>query len=341
MSGLDQDWADTINEEYGTDFKPEVDDDEEELDDVQDDKDTQDSDEIDKADDTKDDDKADDDTSDDDTDDEDAKDDKKSDEDDEEADKKDKDTDDVDDDEVPEKFATKDDIKAALREMDVEKKTYEADHKAMQSEVLEKLYPEGIDRVLRDSDGDPINGIDDLTKLVNPKTGDLFTDEEAGRWLLEAQQKLNQDIQQLESYAADIVDTNISLKDGSERVADLYGDLLATVPEMADKLLEAYSRTLVRDPKTGIVIKAPVDVVEFYSMALAPYKDVAEQASAKAEADKKAAAEAARKAAEEKKKQEKTNQQERADLKPKGKSKLPKSEDDEAWDDAYEDYFNS
>lgn len=333
MSGLDQDWADTINEEYGTDFKPEVDDEEEELDDVQDDTSNQDDDKS--GDDADKQDDADDETEDDDKGDED-----KEGEDDEDKDKKDP-ADDVDDDEVPEKFATKDDIKAALREMDVEKKTYETEHKSMQAEVLDKLYPEGIDRVLRDSDGDPINGIDDLTKLVNPKTGDLFTEEEAGRWLLEAQQKLNQDIQQLETYASEIVDTNISLKDGSERVAELYGDLLATVPEMADKLLDAYSRTLVRDPKTGIVIKAPVDVVEFYSMALAPYKDVAELAAQKAEADKKAADEAAKKAAEEKKKQEKTNQREREDLKPKGRAKAPKSEDEEAWDDAYEDYFNS
>ena len=333
----DQDWTDAINEEYGTDFKPEVDEDEEELDDVQDDKDTKDREDVDKADDDKDDDKSDDDAEDD----PDADKDKQDDEEDvEDKDKKDP-ADDVDDDEIPEKFATKDDIKAALREMDAEKKTYESDHKGMQNEVLEKLFPEGVDRVLRDSDGDPINGIDDLTKLVNPKTGDLFTEEEAGRWLLEAQQKLNQDIQQLEAYASDIVDTNISLKDGSDRVAELYGDLLKSIPDMADQLLEAYSKTLVRDPKTGIVIKAPVDVVEFYNIALAPYKDVAAKAAEQAEADKKAADEAAKKAAEEKKKQEKTNQSERADLKPKGKSKLPKSEDDEAWDNAYEDYFNS
>lgn len=329
MSDLDQDWADTINEEYGTDFKPEVDDDEEEeLDDVQEQEDTED--------------KSTDDKSDDDTTDEDDPDDKGDDADEEEADKDKGDEDDVEDDgEVAEKFATKDDIKAALREMDAEKQTYEADRKGMQAEVLDKLFPEGVDRVLRDSEGDPINGIDDLTKLINPKTGDLFTDEEAGRWLLEAQQKLNQDVQQLEEYAAEIVDTNISLKDGSERVNELYGDLLKTVPEMADKLLDAYSKTLVRDPKTGIVIKAPVDVVEFYSMALAPYKDVAEQAAAKAEADKKAAEDAAKKAEAEKKKQQKTNQREREDLKPKGKSKLPKSEDEEAWDDAYEQYFNN
>ncbi len=331
----DQDWTDAINEEYGTDFKPEVDDDdEEELDDEQVDTSNQDDDKNGDDDDTKSDDTDSEAKGDDDGDEDEEGEDDKDEEDDDKAD-------DVDDDEVPEKFATKDDIKAALREMDAEKKTYEADHKGMQAEVLEKLFPEGVDRVLRDSDGDPINGIDDLTKLVNPKTGDLFTEEEAGRWLLEAQQKLNQDIQQLEAYASDIVDTNISLKDGSDRVAELYGDLLKSIPDMADQLLEAYSKTLVRDPKTGIVVKAPVDVVEFYNIALAPYKDVAAKAAAQAEADKKAADEAAKKAAEEKKKQDKANQSERADLKPKGKSKLPKSEDDEAWDNAYEDYFNS
>lgn len=329
-----QAWADAINEEYGTDFKPEVDDDEEELDDEQSD-DVQDD--ANNSDDDKDDSQED---EGDEADKGDADDDEGADEDEASADDdKDKEKEDVEDE--GEKFATKEDIKAALREMDAEKRTYQEDHKGMQKEVLEKLFPEGIDHVLRDSDGDPINGIDDLTKLVNPKTGDLFTEEEAGRWLLESQQKLNRDIEQLEAYASEIVDTNISLKDGSERVSELFGDLLESVPDVADKLLEAYSKTLVRDPKTGIVTKAPVDVVEFYSIALAPYKDVAQQMIDKKAAEDAAAKAAADKEAEDKKKQEKTNQKEREDLKPKGKSKLPKSEDEEGWDEAYEEYFNS
>lgn len=236
-----------------------------------------------------------------------------------------------------EKFATKDDIKAALKEVEVEKKTFETTHKALEKEVLEKLYPEGIDRQLRDSEGDPITSIDDLTKLINPKTKELFTEEEAGSWLLASQQKLNKDIEQLERYAADIVDTNLALKDGADRVEKVYGDLLKSMPEKAKSILEAYDKTLVKDPKTNIVIKAPVDVVDFYNLALAPYKEAADKALADKEAKDKADAEAAKAKAEA---DAKAEQEDRGDVSQKGKSKLPLSDTDDEWSKAYESYFN-
>jgi hypothetical protein len=237
-------------------------------------------------------------------------------------------------DEPAEKFVPKETIKDALRELESEKVQTSADAERMKKSVLDAFYPEGIDRQLRDSDGDPITGIEDMTKLINPKTNDYFTEDEAGAWLLASQQKLNKDIEQLEEYAAGIVETNMTLKEGADRVQEIYGDLLAKLPEVADQVLEAYQKTLVKDPNTGIVIKAPVDVVGFYDVALGGYKKVAEQMNIQAEAD----AIAAKKAAEEK---ARAGRAERGDLFPRGSSELPLGEEEQGWDTAMDQYYNN
>lgn len=238
---------------------------------------------------------------------------------------------------------SKDSIKEALRELNAEDKARTSELGTLKNEVIEALYPEGLDRQLRDSDGDPITGIEDLTKLVNPATNEYFTDEEAGQWLLSNQQKLNRDIENIEKYAAEVADTHIALRDGTERVKEVYGEFLEKNPDIADELMSAYDATLVKDEKSKLIIKAPVDVVTFYSVALkghmaavskqaeeAAVADAAKAAAEKAEADKKAAEEEAALKAE---------QEERGDLPPNKDTKPSMSKKDGEWVDAYKSYY--
>ena len=229
--------------------------------------------------------------------------------------------------EPTEKDSTKEAIKEALQEIDTDKKTQADTVQAFKKEVTEKLYPEGIDRQLRDSDGDPITGIDDLTKLINPRTGELFTDEQAGSWLLQAQQKLNKDIETVENFIEQVAEVNASVKTGAERVAVKYGEILKADDALRTRLINAYDSTLVKDPATGVTINNPVDVVEFFDIALE------HRMNAKVEADQAAAAQAkadAEKAA-------KDGQSDRGDLKPNGKGDNIDPEDKE-WAEAYKNY---
>lgn len=316
----DTTWEDAINEEYGTDLKPEEPN--------EDDKDAA---AAANADDAANDDAANDDSADDDSDN--SGDDDETEEEKaariakEEADAAAAD-DAADDDAKPN---TRDEIKEAMRELEAEKASHSTQRETLKKEVLDSLYPEGINRQLLDSDGDPITGIDDLTKLINPKTDDYFTEEEAGAWLLSAQQQLNKDIEQLENYADEVAETHLTLREAAAYIEESYGDLLKSMPEVADKVYAAYEKTLVKDPNSGIVIKAPVDATEFYDLALQGYKQVADQMTVQKQAEEAAKAKAAEEAA-------KAAQADRGDLKPAGKSKLPKGEDE--WGDAYEEYFN-
>jgi hypothetical protein len=229
--------------------------------------------------------------------------------------------------EPTEKDATKEAIKEALAEIDTAKQAKTDTVEAFKKEVAETLYPEGIDRQLRDSDGDPITGIDDLTKLINPRTGELFTDEEAGSWLLSAQQKLNKDIEQVEAFIEQVAEVNVNVKTGAERVAEKYGDLLRADDKLRKSLIAAYDKTLVKDPKTGVTINAPLTPEEFFDPILGPRMeqkiDADQAAAAKAKADAEKAA--------------KDGQSDRSDLKPNGKGDNIDPEDKE-WAEAYKEY---
>ncbi len=221
---------------------------------------------------------------------------------------------------------TKEVVKEAIQEIEASKLSRSESLESIKKEVEETLYPDGIDRQLRDSDGDPITGIDDLTKLINPNTNENFTEEEAGRWLLAAQKKLNEDVETIEHFIEEVADTTQSLTEGAERVATKYSEILSQDVQMKDRLLAAYQRTLVKDPATGVVIKAPIGVEEFFDLALEP---TIAQRTAQIESEKKAA--------EAKKKAAKASQQERGDLKPSGKAEKLNPTDKE-WATAIKEY---
>lgn len=165
----------------------------------------------------------------------------------------------------------RDDIKAALKEVEQEKTSYADEIQTTTKDVLDTFYPQGIDRQLRDKDGDPIKSIEDVMDRVNPRTGENFTEEEAGRWLLQEQQALNKQIEELETSAQRVAEVNVNLKNDANRVVDKYGDILTKYPSLADKAKALYERTLRRDAKTGVTLEAPIDLLDFYDTFLEPY----------------------------------------------------------------------
>lgn len=316
---MNDEWAETISEEYGVEVsadapadapEEQADESSEDQADVQDDKSRQDADSADSDADAG----ADEDVSDADSDGDDAPEPKA-----EEPAAKD---------EPEERYAPKDAIKEALKELELESRRDNEVKSQLKDAVLERLYPEGIDRQLRDSDGDPIRGIDDLMQLENPKTGGLFTEDEAGQWLLSAQQKLNTEVEKMESYAERVVEVDANLRDGANRVEQVYGEILTKHPEVADRIQEQYSKTMVRDPNSGLIIDMPVDIVEFYATALSGYSEAEQLRQQQAEAEARSQAE-----------QKRASQHERADLTRVGTASTLNRED-KGWAEAMDEYYN-
>lgn len=133
--------------------------------------------------------------------------------------------------------------------------------------------------ILADKDGDPLDSIDKVMSHINPSTGRPFTEEEAGMWLLQAQAKLREDVSNIGERINDIAQTNLTLKDEADIINYEFGALLRH-PEFKDiraNLWSQYQKTLTIDPKTGVILKAPVSMEGFYRTALEPYARMGRQ----------------------------------------------------------------
>jgi hypothetical protein len=162
-------------------------------------------------------------------------------------------------------------------------------------DIRTKMFAE-VPSELRDADGDPITSIEDVTKLINPRTGEAFTSAEATEWLISAQQQFNQRLATIDKQVEQIAEINVDLKDQADSINYQYGELLKSMPELRDQLWVEFEKTLVRDPNTDIITAMPVSLEKFYDMTLQPYvrlaesleaQQVAQTTAQKAEADAK------------------------------------------------------
>lgn len=143
------------------------------------------------------------------------------------------------------------------------------------NDVRDKMFPD-MPTELRDRDGDPIRSIEDVMQLLNPNTGQRFTEEEAGQWFLHAQQSFNRELSNAQKQVDDIAEVHLDLKDQADTIKYRYGELLKALPEVADQVIQAYMETLVRDEKSGVITKAPLSMEKFYDIALKPYTELAQ-----------------------------------------------------------------
>lgn len=213
----------------------------------------------------------------------------------------------------------------------------QAEIDSVKSDVRDKMFAD-VPTQLKDADGDIIKSVEDVVKLINPNTGERFTVNEAGQWLLLAQNSLKDTVANIDAQVNQIADTNLNIKDQADLVNYQYGELLQSMPDLRAKLWGEYEKTLQKDPKSGIITKAPVSLQSFYEAALEPLAELGRQLesqnSAKVQADTTAAE--ALKAAEAAKIAQ--TRADRSDIYGKGKVDVA-TEDDKEWSAAAEAVF--
>jgi hypothetical protein len=227
-----------------------------------------------------------------------------------------------------------DDANAPIRSAREIQRELDEDRKQTITDVKEKMFSD-LKTELTDMDGDPIRTPEDVMKLMNPNTGKAFTYEEAAMYLLQAQQHLARENEKAEAQITEIAEVNLTVKDEASAVRARWGKLLAAKPELAKETWEDYKTTLVTDPKTGIITKAPVSMQRFYNRALGGYE--AQAQTAQTAEQQTAAAETARKAAEAKAARV-TNKADRGDITSNGKSDTTDPEDKE-WGEAFKKHY--
>lgn len=177
------------------------------------------------------------------------------------------------------------------RDARVAQREYQQRVDSVKNDVRTKLFAD-VPKTLVDGDGDPIREISDVMKLINPRTitadepqGRTFTEEEAGMWLLSAQQNFNKNMADLEKRIDQIAEVNVEVGEQADLIRYKYGELLKVLPDpenpkklYRDTLWEDYQNTLKTDPNTNTILEAPVSLERFYERALAPYAKMAQEA---------------------------------------------------------------
>lgn len=189
--------------------------------------------------------------------------------------------------EAPEapKYLTKDDVVEAMREYEQQTQgRVDQVHEARQ-QIIDTLHPEGIDTNIYDTNGNVVKTAQDIVDrgLINERTGEPFTYEEAASFMLQAQQQMAKNVEELNNWAEDIAEKNISLIESNKRVMEQYSDLLQAMPNVAKQLADTYIKTHLEFDKTGnYITKMTMSPEDFYALTLAPYRQLGEALAQKA-----------------------------------------------------------
>jgi hypothetical protein len=242
------------------------------------------------------------------------------------------------------KYATKEDIKDALAERESETQQHFSKVSEAKAKIIDILHPEGIDQKIYDTDGKVIQTAQDIVDrgLINERTGEAYTYDEAASFMLQVQQKMAQNVKELEDWAEKTGEKNIDLLEGNDRVLAKWGDVLKTLSkETVEKLAAKYVQTQVKFDKTNqYVLEMNQTPEDWYSTVLAPYSDLRASISTEQQAKADADAKAAKEAQEAKEAEELADQEERNGTPPRRGTSNTKSATGDPMLDALVDELN-
>lgn len=178
---------------------------------------------------------------------------------------------------------TAEDIKKVLdeRESSTQERVSQL-HEAREA-IINKVYPEGIDTKIYDTDGKVIKDAQEIVDrgLINERTGEPYTYEEAASFMLQANKKIAEQVEELNSWAEDVAEQNISLNEGNQRVMEQWGDILKAMPNVAKRLADEYVNTQLTFDKTGSYITKMATTPErFYNLVMPAYQKLGEAMAA-------------------------------------------------------------
>lgn len=221
-------------------------------------------------------------------------------------------------------YATQRDARQVQREL-------EADTRAMRDDIRKELYSD-LQTELTDADGDPIRTPADVMKLLNPNTQKPFTEEEAVQYLFAAQKHLDKELATAEKEIERVADIQIMIRDETDNIRAKFGEILTKMPELRKEIWADYKATLKLDPKTSVIIDAPISLERFFERALQPYAEYAEtlkSQQAQTAETKKAEVQ-----------QRKQTQADRQDITSGGKGDVTDPEDEE-WNKAFKKQYGN
>lgn len=170
---------------------------------------------------------------------------------------------------------TKDDLQSVINDIRTEERTSGQALETATNDVIEAYYPKGLSNVLVDQNtGKELRTPDDVVAATN---GEMST-EEAAKWLMNEQYKLDQEVAKIKSDAKTIAETTLKFKQDGVAVLQRYEPLFKAYPQLQQKIWNQYEKLVKADKEKGVILSAP-DMQEFYDTVLEPYQMAYEHAN--------------------------------------------------------------
>lgn len=162
---------------------------------------------------------------------------------------------------------TKEDILAAINDARSEERNSAKEIEEATNDILKQYYPDGLSNVL--VDGETGKKLQTPQDVVDASGGEMSI-EEATKWLMNEQYKLDQNIAKIKDDARNLAETNANFRSGANRVLEKYKDVFEKFPQQQEKVYKAYMKQVKLDSEKDLVLSAP-DIEEFYDLFMEPY----------------------------------------------------------------------
>lgn len=162
---------------------------------------------------------------------------------------------------------TEEGLKSIINSVRAEERDAAKELDTTTGEVLGAYYPDGLDNVLKTPDGKELRTPQDVVDA----SGGTMEIEEAARWLLNEQHKLDTEVASIKNDARKIAETTINFKRDSIRALQKYEPLFKAYPTLQEKAFKLLMKQVKDDKEKGVILQAP-DVMDLYDTYLEPYQ---------------------------------------------------------------------
>ncbi len=162
---------------------------------------------------------------------------------------------------------TKDDVQEVVSNLLNTERSSSKELETTTKEVLDAYYPEGLSNVLTDTNGKELRTPQDVVEA----SGGKMSDEEAARWLMNEQFKLDKQVADIKESARQIAETTVNFKRDTVNAVQKYQPLFKWQPHLQQKIYDLMMKQVKIDEKKNVVTSAP-DILDLYDTYLEPYQ---------------------------------------------------------------------
>ena len=170
---------------------------------------------------------------------------------------------------------TEEGVRRLLNEARLEERNSGQELQTTTQDIMQAYYPEGLSNVLVDqTSGKELRTPQDV---VDASGGEMSM-EDAAKWLMNEQYKLDKNIENIKKQAETIAETTINFRRDSMAVLEKYDPLFKAYPQLQQKAFNLMIRQVKADEQKGVILQAP-DVMQLYDDYLEPYQKAYEFAT--------------------------------------------------------------